>query len=164
VNLICNLHESSELQCIVIENGVRCDHGVRNKLRMLCTKHYCRYQREGEVVLKSSVHRAELRLIEKGSSVICICAHAFLKHTPKNGCKDIQCNCKKFESTNEIMFYETLQRMRQIGFTTPLNDTALCNRCDQFIRVGYWHDQMSVSRMREHLRLSHLSRRNLRAV
>jgi hypothetical protein len=177
VKLICNLHERSDLQCIVIENGVQCDHGVRNKSRMLCTRHYSRYQRSGGVDLllpnggslprrkqQTLLQRKEDKLKEDGSSVVCLCTHVFLKHSNRNGCRENRCRCKKFESTNVILLAQTIQSMRKIGFSNPLNDSALCLACDTYVVVGYWHDRIAIKRMKEHLRLYHLTRRNLRVV
>lgn len=175
MNLICGKHESPTMQCIVIEDGKQCIHGVRNKKRGLCSKHYARWQRSGSPHLllpnggsltkaeQQNILRArQARLVSEGLSTICICSHKFMEHG-RNGCNRNMCRCKKFEGTNELMFIETIDKIRTIGFKEPLNDAMRCCFCYQFIRVGRWYDPLSIGRMREHLRLNHLSSRNRRA-
>lgn len=175
MNLICNIHETDRLQCSVVEDGIQCNHGVRNVKRLMCSKHYARLQRNGNAGLvlpnggslsrqrqnEIAEHRSQI-LIEQGLSTICLCSHVFLKHSPRKGCREKHCKCNKFEGVNPTMLFQTMAKMKRLGFSDPLNDSALCKNCSQFIRVGKWYDQISINRMREHLRLHILTNRNLR--
>lgn len=176
MNLICSKHERGDLRCEAIEKGEQCNHGVRNIKRMLCSMHYARWQRSGSIekslpsgCKESREARANLIRMQEakrqydGLSVTCLCAHPFSSHS-RGGCREEFCKCFKFQSTNEFTFRQAIQRMRVIGFTRPLNDTAMCGHCKEYIRVGTWHDQMVLTRMREHLRVNHLYSRKLRAV
>lgn len=165
--------------CVALDDGVRCISAIHNRKRKLCKKHYSRWQRNGSTVLElpgggslTKARRAEAmvnrqrQLEAAGFSGMCICTHAFLKHYAKNGggCKELDCNCRFFESTNITLLTNIIYKMNRLGFTQPLNDTAWCKACSDFVRIGYWHDQMAMTRIKEHLRLNHLQRRKSRAV
>lgn len=166
MNLICNKYEKADQQCSVIENGVQCNHGVRNRKRGLCSMHNARFDRNGHTTVilpkggslpkKIRMKRKEalqMKRQEQGLSLMCFCSHAFLKHHADQGCKHEGCKCKKFDGTNALTFYTAVDVATRLGFTSFLNDTAYCARCNSFIRVGCWYDQLAVGRMREHLKV-----------
>lgn len=173
MSLICTASETSRFQCVVVEFGERCDHGVRNKTLKLCAKHYARWQRHGTTEFISHLGRRssdEVRrqrmekervLIKQGMSAICLCSHVFLKHGDQY-CKEKGCACLKFSSTNADKFYRIINKFQALGFSDPLNDTARCNTCRQRVVVGFWHDQHALIRMKEHVKIYHLAQRNSR--
>lgn len=173
MSLICLTSETPTIQCVASEHGVRCNHGSRNRKRKLCAKHYARWQRHGttdfitkgnrrssDEVRKELLEKERL-LIKQGLSAICLCAHVFLKHG-EDKCKERYCKCKKFSSTNADKFYRMMAKFDNLGFSAPLNNTAECNVCRQRVVVGFWHDQHVLVRMREHVKIYHLSQRKLR--
>lgn len=157
-------------RCVAIDNGVRCNYEVLNKKRGLCSKHYSRWQRTGTTETGQKNMRRQLsaerrgeRQRSEGLPDFCLCAHRITIHKAMSGCWSESCRCKKFETTNLQLLNDVLSKMARLGFSNPVNDTAWCTSCAEYITVGSWHDSMVLSRMREHLRLQHLSRRKLRA-
>lgn len=164
-DLICTTQEDWTIQCVVVENNVRCNHGSRSKGRQLCSKHYAQWQRNGRVGLllpnggsltkrrrEAEIERREKIIQSKGCSILCLCTHRYREHG-REGCKMEYCKCKSFEGANELMFKQVMKHMKALGFYEPLNDLARCWHCLGMIRVGPWYDQMAISRMREHLRV-----------
>jgi hypothetical protein len=169
LKLTCAIGERADLQCKVIENGEQCNHGVRNVKRMLCVKHYARWQRNGhvDVILPNggsqpknrrevAAVRRQNTLATKGLSTICLCTHRFLEHYVHAKCRVKGCECRRFESTSEAALLLATFKMNSIGFFEQLNDNARCRYCRETVRVGYWYDQYAINRMREHIRLYHL--------
>ena len=174
--LICNVHETGDQQCSVVEYNKQCPHGVRNRKRGYCSKHYARFQRTGTpyLVLPSggSLPRSERQKFkemrekarrDQGLSLMCFCAHSYSEHGNGDGCGHRNCKCSRFDATNATTFYEVLAKMKRLGFGDPLNDLAMCIRCKNYIRIGHWHDQTCIVRIREHLRVHVVADRNRRA-
>ncbi len=162
-----------DLKCDIEEDGVICGEPVRNKLRMLCQKHYARWQRNGHTGVSVN-HTAKKRKMarreaqekvrrEHDMSLWCLCSHAFKQHSANNNCLIQGCECIEFESTSEVTLHLVLAKMRKLGFLYPLNNKARCQYCAELIPVGYWYDPHVLIRIREHLRMKHVVRRISRA-
>lgn len=158
-------YENQNMQCIAIDNGVRCERGVRNKKRMLCNKHNSRWQRHGRVDCirpyvkqdkeeqrQRSRRLREAQLRKAWSSFTCLCTHTYEDHRIKGGCLVPNCKCTLFSGASSIAVKEMKERMTIMGFVEPIGDEAYCQHCQEYVQIGRWFDGNVVQRMREHLR------------
>lgn len=170
IDLICDKYERQGMQCVVVEDEVRCNHGVRNLTQMLCTRHYARWQRNGHTSLippelhKKAGNRAEknrrVRTITEragkikanGGSLMCLCTHDFMEHRLDAECGRASCKCTEFDGANQNAFAEAFKVAQRLSFTKFLNRNAWCRRCCAYIEVGAWYEPMTPHRMRSHLR------------
>ena len=186
MNLVCKVGENPNYQCTAVENGVRCDRGVKNVYRGLCAKHLARLLRHGTTdsnskgeSKKERAERADKRREERaargalaianmrkknGWSDTCFCTHIFDSHGPVTGsCQEPGCKCSEYDCSNPGKIAEFFAKAAKLGFSKALNDTAYCNRCSKFIRVGHWHNPETIGRMRLHLR-EHMAGSRFRRV
>lgn len=172
--LICGAYEDWTIQCVATEeDGSRCIHGSRNKKMRLCSRHYARYQRNGHTGVstdgtakrrkREKLAAKQERMEQEGKSKVCICAHAYAKHSMNENCLVLGCRCFTFNGVNELVFHDTMRKFRNLAFMEPLNDTAMCRQCLERIQIGKWHDPMAIRRIREHLRVKHVVPRIARA-
>lgn len=176
MNLICNRYEDPNYQCTAVDDGQRCLHGVKNKKRMLCSKHLARFFRhgttemgppKGETRAQREARRrksVEERKRKNGWSDICFCTHILDSHSPiTNSCQEKDCNCREFDCSNKARIAEFFAKAATLGFNRVLNDTAFCQSCNKFVTVGAWHNPETIGRMRIHLRMHPPGRRIRRA-
>jgi hypothetical protein len=173
MSLICNFFEDPTIQCVVVEDGVQCLHGAHNKKRKLCTKHYQRMRRTGNIQLATKVQKQyakleEITMIERGMSIVCFCTHGFLDHysikrrKPLH-CKVHDCECNEFVGIDDTaLLRQVANKMARLGME-PLNNGVVCLPCKIHIPVGYWYDSFIFSRIREHLKTHQVRKYDLTA-
>lgn len=159
-------YERDDMQCCAVDDGVQCDRGVRNIKRMLCNKHNSRWQRNGSLETftkyKSEETREQHRMkarqrredqIKKlWSSLQCLCIHTHAEHQVKGGCLIEGCLCGSFSGASVDAIKQMINRMSNMGFIKPINNTAYCVHCQAYVDIGKWYHGNVVNRMREHLK------------
>lgn len=163
------IYERPDMQCIAIDDGVRCTRGVRNRKRMLCNMHNSRWQRHGTYGFgrhyidedskkehqRLARQRREEQLRKSWSTLMCLCTHPYGDHMTKGGCLIKNCPCRLFSGASVQAVKQMKDRMTMMGFTKPIGDRAYCQHCQEYVQIGRWFDGNVISRMREHLK-SHL--------
>lgn len=172
MNLECKVGEDPERQCDVIEDGVRCNRGVKVVMKKIgvCTKHYGRYRRNGNFIDYRTINtvnrlkRVEKEMLSKHRSIICVCTHRYHLHSDKIKtairCTIDGCLCHDFAGADMFAVQSIVKRMDRLGFV-PMNNTAICLRCKQTVNCGPWHDGHIFHRLVDHLKTHQVRRSEL---
>lgn len=146
--------------CEIVDKEGPCENAYYTKSLgpKVCKKHHARFTRFGrwDVVNKMPPKKAKEPVKPKlvKAQRYCLCSHGDNVHREDGhgGCTRNGCRCLKFHSTDSTALRRSLAQLRDAGFSDTVQDTAYCDACRQWIRIGRWYDPIVLRRALIHSR------------